>query len=72
MTTTPVDRLDYRAHVRAPRSAFLEVVREVRDILGTRLCAYLGSVTETRAGHQWPEGSGKPNADVQRHLRTAL
>lgn len=72
MTTTPVARPDYDAHARATRSAFPEVVREVRDILGARLCAYLGSVKETRAVHQWAEGSRAPSAEVQRRLRVAL
>ena len=72
MTTTPVARPDYDAHARATRSAFPEVVREVRDILGARLCAYLGSVKETRAVHQWAEGSRAPGAEVQRRLRVAL
>jgi len=72
VTTTPVARPDYEAHVRATRSTLPEVVREVRDILGARLCAYLGSVKETRAVHQWADGSRRPNADVERRLRTAL
>ena len=72
MTSSPVARPDYEAHVRATRSTFPEVVREVRDILGLKLCAYLGSVKETRAVHQWADGSRKPSADVQRRLRTAL
>ena len=72
MTSTPVARPDYEAHVRATRSTFPEVVREVRDILGPRLCAYMGSVKEARAVHQWADGSRKPSADVQRRLRTAL
>ncbi|MCY4615832.1 MAG: hypothetical protein OXC71_05520 [Chloroflexi bacterium] len=58
--------------MRATRSTFPEVVREVRDILGPKLCAYLGSVKETRAVHQWADGSRKPSAEVQRRLRTAL
>ena len=72
MTTTPVARPDYDAHARATRSAFPEVTRELRDILGARLCAYLGSVKETRAVHQWAEGSRGPSAEVQRRLRVAL
>ena len=72
MTTTPVARPDYAAHARATRSSFPVVVREIRDILGARLCAYLGSVKETRAVHQWVEGSRTPNAGVQRRLRVAL
>ena len=46
--------------------------REVREILGPKLCAYLGSVKETRAVHQWADGSRKPSADVERRLRAAL
>ena len=70
--TTPVARPDYEAHARATRSSFAEVAREARDILGARLCAYLGSVKETRAVHQWAGGTRKPSAEVQRRLRVAL
>ena len=63
---------DYEAHARATRSTFPEIVREVREILGPKLCAYLGSVKETRAVHQWADGSRKPSADVERRLRAAL
>lgn len=72
MTTIPVARPDYEAHARATRSSFSAVVREIREILGARLCAYLGSVKETRAVHQWAEGSRAPSVDVQRRLRVAL
>ena len=72
MTTTRVARPDYDAHARAIRSTFPEVVREIRDILDAKLCAYLGSVKETRAVNQWAEGSREPSDDVQRRLRTAL
>ena len=72
MTTTPVARPDYEAHVRATRATFPEVAHELRDILGAKLCAYLGSVRETRAVHQWADGSREPGAGVQRRLRVAL
>jgi hypothetical protein len=72
MTTTRFAGPDYEAHVRATRSTFPEVVHEVREILGAKLCAYLGSVKETRAVNQWADGSRAPSADVQRRLRTAL
>jgi hypothetical protein len=49
MTVSPVARPDYAAHVRAVRSSFPEVVAALREILGLKLCAYLGSVKETRA-----------------------
>ena len=72
MATISASRPDYDAHVRATRSTFPEVARDLREILGAKLCAYLGSVKETRAVHQWADGSRKPNSDVQRRLRTAL
>ena len=72
MTTTPVARPDYEAHLRATRATFPEVVRELRDILGAKLCAYLGGVRETRAVHQWADGSREPGVAVQRRLRVAL
>lgn len=71
MPTTAVARPDFDAHVRATRASFPEVVRELREILGARLCAYLGSVKETRAVHQWAEGKREPGAEVQRRLRAA-
>lgn len=72
MASTSVSRPDYEAHALATRSTFPDVAREVREILGAKLCAYLGSVKETRAVNQWADGSRKPNAEVQRRLRTAL
>ena len=72
MTTSPVARPDHEAHARAIRASFPEVVGEVCDILGAQLCAYLGSVRETRAVRQWADGARTPSADVQRRLRTAL
>ena len=72
MTTSRVARPDLDAHVRATRSTFPEVVHDVRDILGAKLCAYLGSVNETRAVNQWADGSRAPSTNVQRRLRTAL
>lgn len=33
------------------------LVKELRDLLGARLVAYLGGVRETRAVRQWAEGT---------------
>ncbi len=33
------------------------LVKELRDLLGAKLVAYLGGVRETRAVRQWAEGS---------------
>jgi hypothetical protein len=49
-----------------------EVAGELRSILGARLCAYLGSVKETRAVNEWAEGQREPSSDTQRRLRLAL
>ncbi len=65
-------RPDYAAHVRAVRSTFPEVVAALREILGLKFCAYLGSVKETRAVNEWAEGVREPSDAVQRRLRLAL
>jgi hypothetical protein len=72
MAVSPVARPDYDAHVRAVRSSFPEVAAELRDILGLKLCAYLGSVKETRAVNEWAEGVREPSEEVQRRLRLAF
>jgi hypothetical protein len=65
-------RPDFAAHTRTVRATFPEVATELREVLGARLVAYLGSVRETRAVNQWADGSRDPSADVQRRLRVAL
>src|SRR2546423_2917938 len=72
MAVSPVARPDYAAHIRAARSSFPEVVIALREILGLKLCAYLGSVKETRAVNEWAEGVREPSEGVQRRLRLAL
>ena len=60
------------AHTLAVRSTFPEVVTALRALVGPRLVAYLGSVRETRAVHQWAEGVRAPGEAVQLRLRVAL
>lgn len=72
MAVSPVARPDYAAHARAVRLAFPEVVDGLRAILGLKLCAYLGSVKETRAVNEWAEGVREPGDAVQRRLRLAF
>ncbi len=72
MAVSSVARPDYAAHIRAVRSSFPEVVAALREILGLKLCAYLGSVKETRAVNEWAEGVRGPSDVVQRRLRLAL
>src|SRR2546428_6123241 len=72
MAVSPVARPDYAAHIRAVRSSFPEVVAALREVLGLKLCAYLGSVKETRAVNEWAEGIREPSDAIQRRLRLAL
>ncbi|MBV9322863.1 MAG: hypothetical protein JO352_03625 [Chloroflexi bacterium] len=65
-------RPDYVAHDRAIRATFPEVVAQLRSILGAKLCAYVGSVKETRAVNEWADGSRVPSDDTQQRLRLAL
>lgn len=65
-------RPDLAAFTKTVRASFPEVATELREVLGTRLVAYLGSVRETRAVNQWADGSREPSADVQHRLRVAL
>jgi hypothetical protein len=60
------------AHTLAVRATFPEVVQALRGVLGPRLVAYLGSVRETRAVHQWADGQREPSDAVQQRLRLAL
>ena len=72
VTSSPDAIPDIEAHSRATRASFPEVVRALSGLLGAKLCAYIGSVKETRAVNQWADGSREPSADVQRRLRIAL
>ena len=60
------------AHTLAVRSTFPEVVGMLRELLGPQLVAYLGAVRETRAVHQWADGTREPSGAVQQRLRVAL
>jgi hypothetical protein len=65
-------RPDYLAHERAIRATFPEVVSLLRETLGAKLCAYLGSVKETRAVNEWADGIREPSDATQQRLRFAL
>lgn len=71
MAVQPIARPDL-AHVHATRAAFHEVAASLRDLLGAKLTAYLGSVKETRAVNQWASGEREPGEAVQLRLRHAL
>jgi hypothetical protein len=70
--TVGAARPDYAAHQRAVRASFPEVASTLREVLGAKLCAYLGSVKETRAVNEWADGRREPSAGTQQRLRLAL
>ncbi len=70
-TTTGARGGELKAHQDSIRLPDAEVVRALRDLLGFRLVAYIGSVKETRAVRQWADGERRPSADVMRRLRHA-
>jgi hypothetical protein len=65
-------RADHAAYERSVRVPVDELVDQLRTLLGARLVAYLGGVTETRAVRQWAEGERTPAEAAARRLRLAL
>jgi hypothetical protein len=47
------------------------VTRQLTDILGAQLVAYIGSVKETRAVREWIAGTRAPRGDASLRLRFA-
>lgn len=68
----PVDIGDRRIHRAVYAADFPTVATRLRALLGNRLVAYIGGVTEGRAVNEWAEGTRVPAADTQRRLRVAL
>jgi hypothetical protein len=74
MTAVTGARGGLKAHqdsIRLPEDVLVRDLRDLRDLLGAKLVAYIGSVKETRAVRQWADGERKPSADVMHRLRTA-
>jgi len=65
-------RPDLEAHAHSVRAGFAIVADELCGLLGARLVAYIGNVSETRAVHEWAEGNRHPSEAVERRLRLAL
>ena len=60
-----------RAHEASMRLDVSELVGELRLLLGAKLVAYLGLVSETRTVRQWADGERTPPTEVIRRLRLA-
>lgn len=72
MTLASPSRPDLNAYTAAVRADQRTVVRELRELLGARLVAYLGGVQETRAVRQWADGTRKiRDAGDEQRLRIA-
>lgn len=70
-TTGAKERGDLRVYEESVRSERTELIAGLRDLLGPKLVAYLGSVKETRAVRQWAEGERSPSQAVIARLRVA-
>ncbi|OUE20269.1 hypothetical protein BFL36_11440 [Clavibacter michiganensis] len=60
------------AYETAIRASDAELVAGLREVLGAKLVAYLGSVQETRAVRQWAEGERAPSGATMNRLRLAF
>jgi hypothetical protein len=65
-------RPDLAAHQQVVRMDTGAVVRQLVELLGARLVAYLGGVTETRAVRQWLHGEREMRTEAEARLREAL
>jgi hypothetical protein len=65
-------RPDLEAYEHAARVDFPVLVKELSEILGPRLVAYLAGVQETRAVRQWSTGEREARAPIPERLRLAL
>jgi hypothetical protein len=67
-----VRTIEASTHVQAVRLPIGVLVAELRQILGAKLVAYVGSVRETRAVREWAEGTRIPRGDTSERLRLAF
>ena len=65
-------RPDLEAYEHASRIDFPVVVKELSELLGPKLVAYIAGVRETRAVRQWSTGERDGRGAIQRRLRFAL
>jgi hypothetical protein len=70
--TAPAPRPDLAAYDHATRQTLPVVVKELRELLGAKLVAYIARVTETRAVHEWADGVREPRGSAEERLRFAL
>jgi hypothetical protein len=62
---------EVRAHAVATRQPIKALTKELTELLGAKLVAYIGSVKETRAVREWSDGTRVPKGDTKARLRLA-
>ena len=72
MAVSTQSRPDLQAHTTAMRLDFPVVVKELRELLGPRLVAYITGVRETRTVREWAEGAPVKGTDTEPRLRAAF
>jgi len=65
-------RPDLAAYEHAARVEFPVLVKELCEILGPKLVAYVAGVREVRAVRQWSQGDREARAPIPERLRLAL
>lgn len=65
-------RPELEAYDHAARVAFPVLVKELSDLLGPKLVAYIAGVGEVRAVRQWSSGNRDARSPVPERLRFAL
>jgi hypothetical protein len=68
----PPPRPDLEASEHAVRLPFPAVVRELSELIGPKLVAYLSGVRETRAVREWEGGARVPRDPIPQRLPLAL
>ena len=71
LTAAHAARPDLAAYEHAARLEFPVLVKELCDVLGPKLVAYVAGVKEVRAVRQWSAGEREARAPVPERLRFA-
>lgn len=71
MALQAASRPDLSAHEDAMRLDFPVLVKELKELLGPKLVAYVAGVRETRTVREWAEGARVKSSDIEPRLRMA-
>jgi len=71
MGISTLPRPDLAAHRRSIQAPFSDIVRELAEILGKKLTAYIAGVKDTRVIERWTNDGVEPYKDADRRIRLA-